>query len=90
MTVGLSEQRRPPFLMPCLHCTLFALIQDLCQALESLSSTVAALSASARKVSHGDSSGQEAAALQQSYEGLLCRAKERQTALEKLLAHWQR
>uniref|UniRef100_A0A480VEC9 Nesprin-1 isoform X8 n=1 Tax=Sus scrofa TaxID=9823 RepID=A0A480VEC9_PIG len=63
---------------------------DLCQALESLSSTVAALSASARKVSHGDSSGQEAAALQQSYEGLLCRAKERQTALEKLLAHWQR
>ena len=51
---------------------------------------MAALSASARKVSHGDSSGQEAAALQQSYEGLLCRAKERQTALEKLLAHWQR
>ncbi|KAB1275410.1 Nesprin-1 [Camelus dromedarius] len=63
---------------------------DLCQALESLTSTVAALSASAQKVTDRDSSVREAEALQQRYEGLLRRAKERQTALEKLLAHWQR
>ncbi|VTJ58951.1 Hypothetical predicted protein [Marmota monax] len=63
---------------------------DLCQALESLSSTVTALSASARKVVHRESCLQEAAALQQRYEGTLRKAKERQTALEDLLAHWQR
>ncbi|KAB0392836.1 hypothetical protein E2I00_007090, partial [Balaenoptera physalus] len=63
---------------------------DLCQALESLTSTVAGLSASARKVSNRESSVQEAAALQQNYERLLRQTKERQTVLEKLLAHWQR
>jgi hypothetical protein len=37
-----------------------------------------------------DSCIQEAAAIQQQYEGTLRRAKERQTVLEDLLAHWQR
>ena len=73
-----------------LYCTLSPSRQDLCQALESLSSMVAALSASARKVSNRDSSIQEATTVQQSYEGLLGRAKERQTELENLLARWQR
>ncbi|EPQ19233.1 Nesprin-1 [Myotis brandtii] len=63
---------------------------DLCQALESLSSALAALSAGAQKVVSRGCSVQEAAALQQRYQGLLSRAKERQTALENLLAHWQR
>ncbi|XP_023599414.1 nesprin-1-like, partial [Myotis lucifugus] len=63
---------------------------DLCQALESLSSALAALSAGAQKVVSRGCSVQEAASLQQRYQGLLSRAKERQTALENLLAHWQR
>lgn len=64
--------------------------QDLCQALESLSSTVTAFSASAQKVVNRESSTQETAALQQQYEEILHKAKERQKALEDLLAHWQR
>lgn len=76
--------------MLSIHGTLLLSHQDLCQALESLTSTVAALSASARKVSHRDSSIQEAAALKQNYECLLRQTKERQIVLEKLLAHWQR
>ncbi|XP_037056262.1 nesprin-1 isoform X2 [Peromyscus leucopus] len=63
---------------------------DLCQALESLSSTVSTLSASAQKMVNRESCTQEAAALQQQYEGTLHKAKERQKALEVLLAHWQR
>ena len=87
---GLKEKFRSPFLMLCIHGTLLLSHQDLCQALESLTSTVAGLSASAHKVSNRDSSVQEAAALQQNYECLLRQTKERQTVLEKLLAHWQR
>ncbi|XP_016071417.1 PREDICTED: nesprin-1 [Miniopterus natalensis] len=63
---------------------------DLCQALESLAGALAALSACAQKVAGRDCCAQEAAALQQSYEGLRGRAKDRQAALEQLLAHWQR
>lgn len=64
--------------------------QDLCQALESLAGALAALSACAQKVAGRDCCAQEAAALQQSYEGLRGRVKDRQAALEQLLAHWQR
>ncbi|KAM9666884.1 nesprin-1 isoform 11-T14 [Trichechus inunguis] len=63
---------------------------DLCQALECLNGTVTVLSASARKVVTRESSVQEAAALRQQYEAMRSRAKERQTALESRLAHWQR
>lgn len=65
-------------------------LQEICQALESLASAVAAVSASARKVPKRDSSLQEAEELQQRYQGILNQAKERQMVLEKLLAHWQR
>ena len=51
---------------------------------------MATLSTSAQKVTNRGSSTQEAATLQQRYEGLLSRAKERQTVLENLRAHWQR
>lgn len=90
MITGLKGKYGSPSLMLGLYCTLSPLRQDLCQALESLTSTVAALSASARKVSNRDASIQEAATVQRSFEGLLGRAKERQTELEKLLARWQR
>ncbi|XP_045150497.1 nesprin-1-like [Echinops telfairi] len=63
---------------------------DLCQALESLSGTVTAFSASARKVVSRDSSVQETTAVQQRYEDMLSRAKERQAVLESRLGHWQR
>lgn len=65
-------------------------LQEICQALESLASAVAAVSANARKVPKRDSSLQEAEELQQRYQGTLSQAKERQMVLEKLLAHWQR
>lgn len=64
--------------------------QDLCQALESLNSTVTTFSASAQKVVNRESCMHEAVALQQQYEEILHKAKERQKALEDLLAHWQR
>nr|XP_021512699.1 nesprin-1-like [Meriones unguiculatus] len=63
---------------------------DLCQGLESLKSTVTTFAASAQKMVNGESCTQEAAALQQQYEEILHQAKERQKALEDLLAHWQR
>lgn len=64
---------------------------DLRQAVESLSSAVGALSAGARKVrAPTGSTVQEATALQHRYRGALLRTKERQAALETLLAHWQR
>uniref|UniRef100_A0A5F9C856 Spectrin repeat containing nuclear envelope protein 1 n=1 Tax=Oryctolagus cuniculus TaxID=9986 RepID=A0A5F9C856_RABIT len=63
---------------------------DLCQGLESLSSTVTAFSASARKVKSGESCMQDAMDLQQRYEETLSKAKERQAVLGSLLAHWQR
>ena len=47
-------------------------------------------SASAQKVVNRDSCTQEAATLQQQYEEILHNARERQKALEELLAHWQR
>ncbi|MEJ1275396.1 hypothetical protein NN561_006292 [Cricetulus griseus] len=65
------------------------LIKDLCQALESLNSTVTTFSASAQKVVNRESCMHEAVALQQQYEEILHKAKERQKALEDLLAHWQ-
>lgn len=76
--------------MLCFLCIPFASCQDLCQALEALSSTVATTSASAQKVANRGSCVQEAAALQQRYQEMQSQAKEKQTALEKLLAHWQR
>lgn len=51
---------------------------------------MATLSASAQKFANRGSSVQEAAALQQRYEGMLSQARERQTILEHLLANWQR
>lgn len=78
------------FSVPCSHCPPSASHQDLCQALESLSSSMAALSASAQKVADRGPSVQEAAALQQRYEGTLHQAKERQATLETLRASWQR
>ncbi|XP_021548914.1 nesprin-1-like [Neomonachus schauinslandi] len=63
---------------------------DLCQALEVLRSAVATTSASAQKVANRSSSIQEASALQVRYKETQTRAKERQTVLENLLAHWQR
>ncbi|XP_039707258.1 nesprin-1 isoform X7 [Pteropus medius] len=63
---------------------------DLCQALESLNSSVAALSASAQKVANRGRSIQDVETLQREYEGTLSQAKERQTVLESLLATWQR
>lgn len=90
MITSLKGKCGSPFLMLGLDGTLWPSRQDLCQAVESLTSTVAALSASARKVSNRDSSIQEAATVQRSYEGLLGRAKERQRELETLLACWQR
>ncbi|XP_029412844.1 nesprin-1 [Nannospalax galili] len=63
---------------------------DLCQALESLNSTVTTFSASAQKMVNKESCIQEAVALQQQYEGTLSKAKERQAALKDLLSHWQR
>jgi nesprin-1 len=47
-------------------------------------------SASAQKAVNRESCTQEAAALQQQYEEILHKAKEMQTALEDLLARWQR
>ena len=90
VVTGLQGKYGSPSLVLGLYCTLSPSRQDLYQALESLTSTMAALSASARKVSNRDASIQEAATMQRSYEGLLGRAKERQTELEKLLACWQR
>lgn len=71
----------------CLFCSF---PQDLCQALEALNSTVTTFSASAQKAVNRESCTQEAVALQQQYEEILHQAKERQKALEDLLAHWQR
>lgn len=76
--------------MPHLHHTPLSSRQDLCQALESLNSSVAALSAGAQKVANRGCSIQDVATLQQEYEGTLSQAKERQTVLESLLATWQR
>ncbi|XP_026643299.1 nesprin-1-like [Microtus ochrogaster] len=72
------------------RCTHQQRMKDLCQALEALNSTVTSFSASAQKAVNRESCTQEAVALQQQYEEILHQAKERQKALEDLLAHWQR
>lgn len=89
MRRGLQGRRWPGFRVS-FHCPLLYSHQDLWQGLEPLTSALAAVSAGAQKVAHRGSSVREAAALQQRYEGLLGRAKERQTVLENLLARWQR
>ncbi|XP_074043952.1 nesprin-1 isoform X5 [Macrotis lagotis] len=63
---------------------------DLCQALETMSSTVNSLSVSAHKVINKDSSIQEVMTLQQRYEKMIGSTKEQQMMLENLLTHWQR
>lgn len=86
---GLRGKRWPGFWF-CFHCPPLVLHQDLWQGLEPLTGALAAVSASAQKAAHGGPAVQEAEALQQRHEALQSRAKERQTALESLLAHWQR
>lgn len=88
--MGPPEKCRSRFSVLCLHPTPSSSHQDLCQALESLNSSVAALSASAQKVANRGGSIQDVATVQQVYEGTLSQAKERQTVLESLLANWQR
>ncbi|KAM9000867.1 nesprin-1 isoform 8-T9 [Sarcophilus harrisii] len=63
---------------------------DLCQALETMSSTVTSLSVSAHKAINKDSSVHEAMTLQQRYEKMVGTTKEQQMMLENLLTHWQR
>ncbi|KAJ7409657.1 hypothetical protein WISP_113425 [Willisornis vidua] len=63
---------------------------DLCHTVEKLSSTLASLSASARKLTCKEKATQEVTALQQKYEKVLQNSKEKQTLLETLLAQWQK
>ncbi|XP_010140551.1 PREDICTED: nesprin-1-like, partial [Buceros rhinoceros silvestris] len=63
---------------------------DLCHTVEKLSSSLASLSACARKVANKEKAAQEVTALQQKYEKVLENAKEKQTLLETLLAQWQK
>lgn len=58
--------------------------------MEKLSSSLASLSACARKVANKEKPAQEVTALQQEYEKVLENAKEKQTLLETLLAQWQK
>ncbi|RXM34120.1 Nesprin-1 [Acipenser ruthenus] len=63
---------------------------DVIQAVEQLKSTLASLSAGARKVSDRGPAEQEVVFLQQRYEKGLQKAKDKQTELENLLALWQK
>ncbi|XP_027759675.1 nesprin-1 isoform X4 [Empidonax traillii] len=63
---------------------------DLCHTVEKLSSPLASLSASVRKVANKEKASKEVTALQQKYEKVLENAKEKQTLLETLLAQWQK
>lgn len=58
--------------------------------MEKLSSTLASLSACARKAASKEKAAQEVTALQQRYEKVLENAKEKQILLETLLARWQK
>ncbi|RXM34941.1 Nesprin-1 [Acipenser ruthenus] len=63
---------------------------DLTQAVEQLKSSLASLSAGARKVSDREPAEQKVVFLQQRYEKGLQKAKHKQTELENLLALWQK
>ncbi|NWI93355.1 SYNE1 protein, partial [Pitta sordida] len=63
---------------------------DLCHVVEKLSSTLASLSASVRKLANKEKAAQEVTVLQQKHEKVLANAKKKQTLLETLLAQWQK
>lgn len=73
-----------------LNGRVFCVLQDLCQAVEQLSSRLVALSAAVRRLGEGSQLEQEVSSLRKQHGEFVAKAIEKQSTLESLFALWQR